>query len=103
MIEMTLNLHESGELAGKITLEEMPFVVHGDANRWLTSDIFELEAARSNEAKDAIKQATQLQIQSNPSPKEVQQVHDELARLLSPLDTFWPLWRYFAKKHGVRE
>ena len=98
-----LNLQESGEQAGKITLEETPFVVHGDANRWLTSDIFELAEARSLEAEAAIKQATQLQMQSKPSKKEIQRVHNVLARLLSPLDPFWPLWRYFAKQHGVRE
>ena len=96
-----LNLQESGEQAGKISLEELPFVVYGDANHWLTSNIFELEAARSIEAKEAIKQATQLQMQTQPSKQKIQQVHNELTRLLSPLDAFWPLWRYFAKQHGV--
>ena len=98
-----LNLHERGELAGKVTLEETPFVVHGDATGWLTSEIFELEEARSLEAEAAIKAATRLQMQAKPVYIEVQRVDTELARLLSPLDPFWPLWRYFAQVHGVHE
>lgn len=97
-----LDLHESGEAAGTVTLAETPFVVYGDANHWLTSNIFELEQARSREAATAIQQATQLQLATNPAATEVQHVHAQLARLLNPLDPFWPLWRYFAQQHRVQ-
>lgn len=97
-----LNLHETGEQAGTVTLEETPFVVYGDASRWLTSDLFELDQARSREAEVAIQQATALQLAATPASAEVQRVHADLARLLNPLDPFWPLWRYFAQQHGVK-
>jgi len=87
--------------AGEVKLEKIPFVKYGDATGWLTSPLFGLQHARSREAERAIEKAKAAQLEEQPSKVLVQELTDELRRLLSNDDKFWPRWLYFAEKHGV--
>jgi hypothetical protein len=93
------------KLVGKhVTLEELPFVRRGTADRWLMSDVFALPLARSVPAEKAIEDAKALQ--QMPSDKvdteTVSEVHDRLVKYLAADDTFWARWTFFAEQHGVQ-
>ena len=87
--------------SGAVKLENIPFVKYGDASGWLTSPLFGLQHARSREAERIIERAKEAQLEEQPSKALVQELTDELRRLLSNDDKFWPRWLYFAEKHGV--
>ena len=87
--------------AGVVKLEATPFVKYGDASGWLTSPLFGLQHARSRDAERVIEKAKALQLEEQPSKESVQEVTDDLRRLLSSDDKFWPRWLYYAEKHGV--
>ena len=65
------------------------------------SPLFGLQHARSREAERTIERAKAVQLEEQPSAARVQELTDELRRLLSNDDKFWPRWLYFAEKHGV--
>lgn len=85
----------------KIVLEEQPFLRHGRVDNWYTSEIFDLQQARSLEAEKALGEARTLQQKPDPTSKEVKDMHCRLVRLLGTYDTFWPRWLFWAEKHGV--
>ena len=93
---LTLDLQD-GELVAKETIDYK----NGSANSWLTSDVFDLRRAYSLQAENALLRARSLQLQENPARVDVQDVTDELVRYLPAIDPFWPLWKYFAERHGV--
>jgi hypothetical protein len=102
--EETDDLHHL-KLEGKgVTLEELPFIRRGTADRWLVSDVFALPSARSVEAELAIKDAKKLQDldERQIHGDAVQEIHERLVRYLAQDDTFWPRWTFFAEKHGVK-
>jgi hypothetical protein len=88
-------------IESEVELEEIDFVRYGRVDRWLMSDIFELDHARSLEAETAIEAAKALQLQDRPDPVDVRSVSEDLVKYLAPDDEFWPRWKYFAEKHGV--
>jgi predicted ATPase len=85
-----------------VKLEEIDFVKFGDISAWLTSPVFELRHARSNEAEAAIEEAKALQLQRDPSAAAIRDVSSKLVRYLSSDDKFWPRWIYFAERFGVK-
>ena len=85
----------------KIRLENVPFVKYGDASGWLTSPLFGLQHARSREAERAIERAKALQLEEQPDTRSVKELTEELKRVLSSEDSFWPRWLYFAESHGA--
>jgi hypothetical protein len=87
---------------GLVGLDKISFVKRGRVDQWLTSDIFGLTQPRSLDAENAIAIATKLQLTNNPPLKKVQEISDQLIKVLAPDDEFWPLWTYFAKQRGVR-
>lgn len=88
--------------AGQVNLEEIEFVKFGDVSAWLTSPVFELRHARSNDAETAIEEAKALQLKKHPSPEAIRDVSSRLVRYLSPEDKFWPRWVSFAERFGVQ-
>jgi len=86
---------------GQVTLREMQFVAFGDASSWLTSPIFELRHARNPEAEAAIEAAKSIQLSSNPTKAQVEEISQRLIRYLPENDKFWPRWISFAEKFGV--
>ena len=85
----------------EVRLDNVPFVKYGDASGWLTSPLFGLQHARSREAERAIERAKALQLEEQPEGERVQELTDELRRVLSNEDSFWPRWLYFAESHGA--
>lgn len=84
-----------------VELEKVPFVRYGTSDRWLISDIFGLEQARSVDGEQAIERATKLQEQTSPKSDEIADVHQELIGALADDDPYWPRWLFFASEHGV--
>ena len=85
-----------------VELETMDYIKFGQVDAWLTSSIFEMRHARSNEAEVAIEAAKNLQKQKNVDPTEVRRVTDSLIKYLAAHDQFWPRWVYFAERYGVK-
>ena len=85
----------------EIIIDEMPFIKRGLVDHWLTSEVFELNQARSLEAESAIEHAKRLQQQESPDQQEIREVSAALQNLLSEVDVFWPRWTFFAEKNGV--
>lgn len=85
------------ELHGQeVRLRQLPWAKQGDANDWLTSDLFGLAQPRSLEAERAVEAAeafmrgdAQALPEGLSSPEEIDA---ELRRLLPEQDPFWPRW-----------
>ncbi len=91
------------ELAnGNVELQERPYVPHGDASNWLTSDAFGLEQARSVDAERAIEHArTLLRHTEAPTLAQARSVDAELrAAGLPDIDPFWVRWGAFIEELG---
>ncbi|MBP9204739.1 MAG: AAA family ATPase [Kofleriaceae bacterium] len=84
-----------------VHLRKRPFVRHGDVSNWLTSEAFDLQAARSRPAEDAIREAFALLRVPQPSRQDVMRVDGSLrASRIPELDPFWVRWGEFVAKHG---
>ncbi len=98
--------NESDQLAhlflrdGSIFLENREFYKHGDMSSWLISPLFGLSHARSRQAEQVINDAKELQLSDDISADKVELITYKLKKVLSPDDTFWSRWLYFARKHG---
>lgn len=75
----------------------------GDVNRWLTSDVFDLEAATSRPAQLLLHQAGVLLDANNPDPAQVQAIDAQLGRMLPEMDPFFVRWRYYMRGHLLGE
>lgn len=84
-------LHETN-----VTLEDYPWTKYGDALGWLSSDIFDVGAARSVEAERVIRAAYDYMAGRHAElPADLRTedaIHRELTRLLPDQDHFWPRW-----------
>jgi hypothetical protein len=86
------------KLEGRVvTLDEIPWAKQGDIVGWLTSEIFQLKQARSQEAEITIEaaEAWMRHDDMNAFPNHLRnhaQIHQELQRLLPGHDPFWPRW-----------
>ncbi|MCQ1534461.1 AAA family ATPase [Methanosarcina sp. KYL-1] len=89
-------------LGDEVELKEISFIRYGKIDNWLQSEIFGLRHARSQEADEAIEKAKKIQLNPNPETKDVKIINDELQKYLSGTDEFWPRWKYFAEKYGVK-
>jgi len=85
----------------EVKLSKVPWHRQGDANRWLTSEVFDLAVPRSLEAEAALQRADALLRQVNPDPEQLREVDDELRRVLPDDDSFWTRWSYFLEQRGV--
>lgn len=83
----------------EVKLEEYQWHKQGDANSWLTSSIFDLRQARSLPAERALSRAQELlRMHGQPTPQEVKEVDEALARTLQDIDPFWVRWSAFAEE-----
>lgn len=73
----------------------------GDANAWLTSEVFDLKEPRSVEAEQAITQAKAALKNPGLPVEEARRIHNELHRLLKDTDPFWPRWLARAEAAGI--
>lgn len=85
---------------GRVELLKRDFQRLGDVSAWLTSEAFDLSAARSLEAEIATQQAMKLAETKNPSSTQVNQVDKLLKNALSDTDRFWVRWSAFKDSLG---
>lgn len=91
------------DLIGKdLEVKEVPYVKQGSVNSWLTSEVFDLQRAYSVEAELALVDAKNLQLTDHPDPEQVKLISQRLIEYLPSIDPFWPRWKFFAEKHGVK-
>lgn len=90
------------DLVGKeVTVTKADWRPRGDANAWLTSEVFDLKEARSKEAEEAITRARAALKDPHLPIEEVKRIHNELYRLLKDTDPFWPRWLARAEAAGI--
>jgi hypothetical protein len=96
------------ELQGKdVELNEVSWTKQGDTVGWLTSEIFGLKQARSQESETAIEAAEAWMRNDNMNtfPEHLRtqsQIHQELQRLLPGHDPFWPRWIVTAERRNQK-
>lgn len=73
----------------------------GDANAWLTSEVFDLKEPRSVEAEKAITRAKAALKDPDLPIEKVREIHNELYRLLKDTDPFWARWLARAEAAGI--
>lgn len=80
----------------RVTFDNPPWVTHGDVVAWLTSDVFNLDQARSKEAEVAIEAAEAfMRGDYDKLPDDLKSkddIHQALIQALPGLDPFWPRW-----------
>lgn len=86
-----------------VELNEIFWTKQGDTVGWLTSEIFGLKQARSQESEIAIEAAEAWMRQDNMNafPEHLRtqsQIHQELLKLLPGHDPFWPRWIVTAER-----
>jgi hypothetical protein len=87
----------------RVTFKQIPFVPYGRIDRWLTSDLFELRQARSQEAERAIEAARKIMESAKPTKEVIREATNALIDSALPSnDEFWARWTYFAEKNGVQ-
>lgn len=97
VIDLERNAHGS-----KARLQPMLFERKGDADAWLTSDVFELPEAMSIPAERAREKAAMLMApEANPTAEAYAAVDSELRAVSAEGDVFLMRWRHFGEKHGL--
>ncbi|MEM9462670.1 MAG: AAA family ATPase [Myxococcota bacterium] len=85
-----------------VELSKIMWHRQGDANRWLTSEVFDLAIPRSLEAEQALQRAEALLREAEPDRPKLREVNEELLRVLPDDDSFWARWGYFLEQRGVK-
>lgn len=93
--------HLDMESSGEISLKEIDYVAFGDVSSWLTSPVFELRHARSNEGEAAIEAAKLVQLRGQGPSSEIRAIHERLKQHIASDDRFWPRWIAFAERFGA--
>lgn len=84
--------------AGPVELRRLPWQRYGDATGWLTSEVFDMKSARSQEAEQALEEAAVALSNEGFDQRQAQALDQRLRTLLSELDPFWLRWRFVAEK-----
>lgn len=86
---------------GRVELAQRAFVAHGDVSNWLTSEAFDLKAARSLEAESALEDARAFLKKPKHTLAEATTVDASLrAAGLPDIDPFWVRWGAFMEELG---
>lgn len=94
----TLDLEE-----GQVELGRYPWNRRGDANSWLTSEIFDLVHPRSLQAERALEDALELLRRDDaPDMSELTSADAALRAALPSMDPFWVRWSHFMDKERQR-
>ncbi len=75
----------------------------GDASNWLTSDVFDLKAARSREAEEALEAAYKALDNPKTTAEQARRIHTKLHGVLKETDPFWARWLALAERLGIEE
>lgn len=82
----TLDLEAQDGGAPEAELRQVPWLIRGDVNSWLTSEIFDLGQPRSREAERVIAQARQIMRGPGEPVQALGEVTEQLARYLPETD-----------------
>jgi hypothetical protein len=97
----SLFLFELDERAKHATLRKLTWSKQGDVVGWLTSPVFGLDQARSQEAEEAIEAAEAFMRgdtrKLRPGLKSKAAIQKALEKSLPGIDPFWPRWIVGAK------
>ena len=85
---------------GQVVLTQRAFEKHGDAERWLTSEAFDLRSSRPLEYEQLLQEASALLEAPRPDIEQIKAMHAQLLQALSPTDDFLFNWRYVCKTKG---
>lgn len=85
----------------RVALDEVRYFKHGSVDAWLTSDVFELKQARSQEGESALEGARRLLAESSSDKQLIIDTHESLKAVLPSEDPFWARWLHFAQVKGV--
>jgi hypothetical protein len=100
----SLFLFERQEKTKYIALRKLPWAKQGDADNWLTSEIFDLKQARSREAEEAIEAAKAFIREDRaslpPGLNTRDQIDRRLHELLGGQDPFLIRWSISTEAHG---
>ena len=83
-----------------VAFEKRTFVRLGEVSRWLMSDAFDLDSARSLEAEEVLKQAAEVLSETVIDHVRAKKLDTQLRTLLGDTDPFWIRWRYVGEKQG---
>lgn len=97
----TFDLVRNGDGA-HVELSELPWRRRGDANGWLTSEVFDLKQARSLEAEEALEAARALLLEREPPAEALREVTRALSRALASHDAFWIRWTTYLEDRGIK-
>lgn len=86
--------------AGVVRLMRRRFVRHGNVDRWLTSEAFDLRSARSREAEDVLERAAVALSDESFGREQAAALDAELRTVLGDADPFWVSWRYVGERRG---
>ena len=95
-----LDLEQTAGKLKTVVLSHRPFVRHGEASNWLTSEAFDLTSSRSIEAERILEKASLAMSDPNFGKSEAGLIDQELQSVLGDTDPFWVRWRYVAEKKG---
>ena len=85
----------------RAVLRERPYLRHGGAGAWLTSEAFDLATDRGSvEAEEAIVRARALLRDPAPRLADVMAAHQALGAALPDVDAFWVRWNAFVERCG---
>jgi len=100
-----LDLEDRASSDARVVLRRRPYVRRGDVSNWLTSEAFDLKAARSLEAELAIETARDLlRRREPPSVEEAMAADRELRSAALPdIDPFWVRWGAFLEELAPQE
>ena len=72
----------------------------GDVSRWLVSDAFDMDSARSLEAEVLLQQAGKILSEEVIDAAQAKALDAALRTVLGDTDPFWIRWRYVGEKQG---
>lgn len=84
----------------QVVLTRRPFEKHGDAERWLLSEAFDLPSTRPLEYEALVQTAAALLNTAEPDRHQIKALNQQLLQALSPTDDFLFNWRYVCKQKG---
>ncbi|MDX9720605.1 MAG: ATP-binding protein [Myxococcota bacterium] len=86
--------------AQKVELRKRTYVRHGEVGNWLTSEAFDLKAARSLEAETVLEEAAVALSSDSFSSEQAVQLDKRLRSVLGETDAFWLRWRFVGERRG---
>ena len=84
----------------RVAVEKKVWVRQGDAARWLTSDAFDLQSARSLDAEVLLEEAALALSEDDFDQDRARALDAKLRQVLGDTDPFWMRWRLVGEKKG---